>query len=143
MTESDIMPEKAKGGVNWILWVQIALVILIVVIMVFKAQNKPEMSQESYCASNPTDNSNCQCVKTMMPHTRFWTGFNDTTPDLIRTMNETGRSPYSETMTVEVYGNNQTGVILIKNLTPNYYLIYNYEVVEEKCAEAKPKEGSA
>ena len=137
MTEN-IVPKKA--GIRWVFAAQIALAILILFIIAYRGLNKPENSPERFCMSNPTDNETCQCTKSMVAHTHFWADeFNDTTQDLIRTMAGSGKSPYSETMTVEVYGDNQTGLIVIKNLTPNYYLIYNFEVVEGKCVEAIPR----
>ena len=143
MTENSIAHKK--GGIGWIRIIQIALIILIVGILVLtnKGLNKPKTSQEQHCTDNPTDNETCHCVKTMVPHTRFWTEFNDTTPNIIRTMNETGKNPYSETMTVEVYGGNQTGFIMMKNLTKDYFLIYDYEAIEGKCVEAKPRAGGS
>ena len=89
-----------------------------------------------YCRDFPEDNVTCQCTNWMVAHIRFWDEFNDTTPDILEMIrNNTYQERLRTTTVASIIGEK----LLISNITPQYSVFYNYEIVPRRCLEAVKK----
>lgn len=103
----------------------------IIALMLYFGATTP--AADTYCIDNPEDNQTCQCTIWMAAHVRFWDEYNDTTPDILEIIrNNTYRERLQTTTVAEIINNK----LWVSNLSQDYNVYYNYEVVPRRCVEA-------